>query len=61
MYQKVKMTQGFVAQKLRINKSTFNLKVNGQMLFLQDEIAILINLLNIPDDKIKDYFFKEKV
>ena len=59
--RELKMTQDFVAQKLRINKSTFNLKVNGQMLFSQDEIAILLNLLNIPDDKIKDYFFEEKV
>ena len=59
--RELKMTQGFVAQELSINKSTFNLKVNGKVLFLQDEIAILIDLLNIPSDEIKEYFFEEKV
>ena len=59
--RELKMTQDFVAQKLGINKSTFNLKVNGQMPFSQDEIAILIDLLNILSDEIKAYFFEEKV
>ena len=59
--RELKMTQNFVAQQLGINKSTFNLKVNGQMLFSQDEIAILLDLLNIPSDEIKAYFFEEKV
>lgn len=55
------LTQDDVAQHLEINKSTFNLKINGQVPFTQDEISSLIELLKIPDEEIKPYFFEEKV
>lgn len=59
--RELNLTQDDVAQFLGINKSTFNLKVNGQVPFTQDEIASLIELLKIPDEEIKAYFFEEKV
>ena len=54
------LTQDDVAKHLGINKSTFNLKINGQVLFTQEEIALLIEILKIPDEEIKAYFFEEK-
>ena len=45
----------------KLKGRTFNLKINGQVLFTQDEIALLMEILKIPDDEIKPYFFEEKV
>lgn len=59
--RELNLTQDDVAQYLGINKSTFNLKINGQVPFTQDEISLLLDFLKIPDSKIKDYFFEEKV
>lgn len=54
-------TQDSVAQHLKINKSTFSLKINNQVPFSQDEIQQMIEFLRIPDEEIKGYFFTEKV
>lgn len=55
------LTQNYVSKYLDINKSTFNLKINSQVIFTQDEISKLIEILRIPDDDIKEYFFIQKV
>lgn len=55
------LTQAEISQKLSIDKSTFNSKINGQVLFTQDELAKLIEILELPEDNLKPYFFTEKV
>ena len=54
-------TQEDVAKSISKAKSTVSLKLNNQSVFVQDEINIIINLLDIPDEQIKEYFFTEKV
>ena len=55
------VTQEEIADSIGMNKSTLSLKLNNQFPFVQDEINKLINILDIPADRIKDYFFIEKV
>lgn len=52
-----RLTQEDVAKKIGIAYSTFNLKINAKAYFSQDEIYKISNLLEIPKDKIYDYFF----
>ena len=52
-----KLTQEEVAKEIGIAYSTFNLKINANAYFSQDEIYNIANLLEIPKDKIYDYFF----
>ena len=54
-------TQEEIAKNVNKDKSTISLKLNNQSVFMQDEIAIIINLLDIPKEEIKEYFFTEKV
>jgi len=54
-------TQEDVAKHVNKGKSTISLKLNNQSTFMQDEMAIIINLLDIPKEQIKEYFFTEKV
>lgn len=54
-------TQEGVANHINKNKSTLSLKLNNQSLFVQDEISDIVELLDIPGEEIKEYFFKEKV
>ena len=54
-------TQEDVAKHINRDKSTLNLKLNNQSLFVQDEIFDIVNLLDIPAEKIKEYFFTENV
>lgn len=55
------LTQDYVSKYLGINKSTFNLKINSQVIFTQDELSKLIEVLKIPDEDIREYFFIQKV
>ena len=55
------LTQEEMAQKLNISKSTFNLKINGNAYFSQEEIFKISRILNIPDNLFKEYFFTLKV
>lgn len=51
------LTQEEMAKKIDVAYSTFNLKINGNAYFSQDEIYKISNLLKIPKEKIYDYFF----
>lgn len=55
------MTQEDIANSIRISKSTLNLKLNGNALFSQSEIYLISNLLSIPGEQYKEYFFTKKV
>lgn len=55
------LTQEEIANSINKDKSTLSLKLNNQSLFVQDEITQIVKLLEIPAEKIKDYFFTEKV
>lgn len=54
-------TQEDVAKHINKDKSTYSLKLNNQSFFVQDEISIIVKLLEIPGEEIKEYFFTEKV
>lgn len=54
-------TQEDIAKNINKDKSTVSLKLNNQSAFMQDEMMIIINLLDIPGEQIKEYFFTEKV
>lgn len=56
-----KHTQESMANNLEISSSTFNLKLNGNAFFTQDEIYIISNLLDIPKEQYFDYFFTLEV
>ena len=55
------VTQAALATFLGISASTLSLKLNNKAAFSQDEIRSICELLEIPDDQIGIYFFKEKV
>ena len=52
-----KLTQEDMAKEIDVAYSTFNLKINGNAYFSQDEIYKISNFLKIPKEKIYDYFF----
>ncbi len=52
-----KYTQKNGADDLKISKTTFNLKINNNGYFIQDEIFILACKLDIKDEEITEYFF----
>lgn len=52
-----KLTQEDMAKEIDVAYSTFNLKINGNAYFSQDEIYRISNFLKIPKEKIYDYFF----
>ncbi len=56
-----KLTQEEMAKKIDIAYSTFNLKINGNAYFSQEEIYKISNFLKIPKEKIYDYFFTTNV
>ena len=55
------MTQKDIAKNIGLSESTFNLKINGNTYFTQSEIYAISNLLEIPNELYKDYFFTLKV
>lgn len=55
------MTQKDIAKSIGLSESTFNLKINGNTYFTQSEIYAISNLLEIPNELYKDYFFTLKV
>ena len=56
-----KLTQEEMAKEIDIAYSTFNLKINGNAYFTQDEIYRISNCLEIPKEKIYEYFFTTEV
>lgn len=55
------LTQEVVAKKIGIACSTFNLKLNGNVFFTQEEIFNLSNVLEIQKNEIYEYFFTIEV
>lgn len=55
------LTQEDIANHINKDKSTLSLKLNNQSLFVQDEISEIVELLDIPGEEIKQYFFTRKV
>ena len=51
------MTQEQVADILKISVQTMNYKVNNKREFKATEIKALIDLLEIPEDKVNMIFF----
>ena len=54
-------TQGSFAQAMGMSGRTLSLKLDNKVDWKQTEIVKACKLLEIPDDKIADYFFKLKV
>lgn len=54
------MSQKDIASRINLSESTFNLKINGNAYFTQEEIYHISNLLEIPNELYKDYFFSFK-
>lgn len=54
-------SQGNFAKEMMLSERSMSLKMNGIVDFSQSEIDRAITLLKIPDNQIKDYFFREKV
>lgn len=55
------LTQEDVAEEINVAYSTFNLKLNGNAFFTQEEIYKISNLFKIPKENFYEYFFTEKV
>ena len=55
------LTQENVAEKIDVAYSTFNLKLNGNAFFTQEEIYKISNLFKIPKENFYEYFFTLKV
>ena len=55
------LTQEDVAEEIDVAYSTFNLKLNGNAFFTQEEIYKISNLFKIPKESFYEYFFTEKV
>ena len=49
------------ASKMELNRSTVSSKLNNRSEFTQDEIKRACKILNIPPEKIGEYFFRESV
>lgn len=49
-----------IAKKINISKATISSRFNGNSEFSSKETDCLINLLQINDNEIKDYFFCKK-
>lgn len=54
-------SQKEIAEYLNIAPSTFSLKINGIVFFGADEIEKIAELLKIPGEQYKNYFFTLKV
>lgn len=55
------LTQEDVAEEIDVAYSTFNLKLNGNAFFTQEEIYKISNLFEIPKESFYEYFFTKKV
>lgn len=54
-------TQQEFAKAMNISAATISDKLNNKTDWTQKEIDTIVNLLNIPKDRIPIYFFTEKV
>lgn len=56
-----KEKQENLANEIGITKTTLSYKLNNKIAFKQSEIITLVNILEIPQNDIWEYFFKLKV
>lgn len=54
-------SQKDLADRLGISANAFSRKLNGRLLWRQEEIYGLVSELGIPADRISEYFFTPKV
>ena len=52
-------TQGAFAKALGVNQATLVRKLAGKAEFKIDEVQTAVELLDIPHDRIGEYFFKD--
>lgn len=52
-----KITQEELAKQIHLNPSTLNQKLNNKSEFSQSEMRNILNILEVPIDKIASYFF----
>lgn len=52
-----KMTQEELARQIHLNPSTLNQKLNNKSEFSQSEMKAILNIIDVPIDKIAVYFF----
>ena len=50
-------TQGTFAKEMGLSERSMSLKLNGQIVFSQSEIAKAVQLLGIEEGKISEFFF----
>ena len=55
--QKKLGNQSAFAQKMKLSETTIYYKLNGKIEFRQSEILNACNILDIPVEEMKDYFF----
>jgi transcriptional regulator with XRE-family HTH domain len=53
------LTQEYIADKMRLSQSAFNLKLNNSRYFRIEEMFGLADLLEIDYKELKQYFFKQ--
>ncbi|HLQ87160.1 DUF739 family protein [Ligilactobacillus aviarius] len=53
-----KLTQKELANRIGITNQTLSLKMSGKVQFKQKEIKKISEVLDIPQNKIGEYFFK---
>ena len=54
-------TESAFGKAMNLSHNSISKKLNGHILFVQNEIDKAIVLLEIPDDEISTYFFTTKV
>lgn len=54
-------TQVEFAKALGVSERTLSLKLNGRIFFSQEEMVRILELLEVPQEKIQLYFFVQKV
>lgn len=54
-------TESAFGKAMGLSHNTISKKLNGYIMFVQNEIDKAIVLLEIPDDEISTYFFTTKV
>lgn len=52
-------TQGAFAKALGVNQATLVKKLAGKVEWKVDEVQTAVELLDIPLDRISDYFFRD--
>lgn len=54
-------TQELFAKAINVSTTSVNKKLNNKTLFTQTEIAKAMEVLNIEQENVSDYFFNKKV